>query len=77
MASGGVFPGGWRHVAAENDEAGRIATKIVMEQADRDFIRVLEDLIEILAKKGVVYIEDLPPSAREKILQRRMLRTKR
>jgi hypothetical protein len=61
----------------DNDETGRIATKIVMEQADREFIRVLEDLIEILAKKGVVYIDDLPPSAREKIMQRRMLRAKR
>jgi hypothetical protein len=62
---------------SEGDEAGRIATKIVMEQADREFIRVLEDLIEILARKGVVYIEDLPPAAREKVLQRRMLRAKR
>ena len=64
-------------MAAENDEAGRIATKIVMEQADREFVRVLEDLIEILASRGVVYIEDLPPAARDKILQRRMLRSKR
>jgi hypothetical protein len=58
----------------DKDEAAEIANKIVMEQADRDFVRVLEDLIEILAKKGVVYIDDLPPAAREKILQRRMLR---
>lgn len=57
-----------------NEEAGRIATKIVMEQSDREFIRVLEDLIELLARKGVVYIEDLPEPAREKVLQRRQLR---
>lgn len=58
------------------DETSRIATKIVMEQSDREFIRVLEDLIELLAKKGVVYLEDLPESAREKVLQRRQLRGK-
>jgi hypothetical protein len=58
----------------DNDETGRIATKIVMEQSDREFVRVLEDLIELLARKGVVYIEDLPESARDKILQRRQLR---
>jgi hypothetical protein len=58
----------------DNEETGRIATKIVMEQSDREFVRVLEDLIEVLARKGVVYIEDLPASARDKILQRRQLR---
>lgn len=61
-------------MADEKDEAGRIATKIVMEQSDREFVRVLEDLIDLLARKGVVYIEDLPEQAREKILQRRQLR---
>jgi hypothetical protein len=58
----------------DKDEAGRIATKIVMEQSDREFVRVLEDLIELLARKGVVYIEDLPESARDKVMQRRQLR---
>jgi hypothetical protein len=58
----------------DKEEAGRIATKIVMEQSDREFVRVLEDLIELLARKGVVYIEDLPESARDKVLQRRQLR---
>lgn len=41
-----------------------------LKQSDRDMIRVLEDLIEVLTAKGVFSITDLPPDAQAKLLNR-------
>lgn len=43
-------------------------------QADADFVRVLEDLIDVLLARHVITITDLPPQARHKLLNRRDLR---
>lgn len=43
-------------------------------EADLDFIRVAEDLIEVLIKKGVLRLADLPEEAQDKLMERRALR---
>jgi hypothetical protein len=42
--------------------------------ADLAFIRVVEDLIEVLMRKGVLALTDLPAPAQEKLMSRRALR---
>lgn len=43
---------------------------------DADFIRVVEDLIDVLIEKGVLRITDLPPGAQRKLTARKHLRGK-
>lgn len=43
--------------------------------SDLDFVRVLEDLVELLISKGVILFTELPESAREKMLARQRLRS--
>jgi hypothetical protein len=42
--------------------------------ADIAFIRVVEDLIEVLIRKGVLAVSDLPGPAQDKLMERRALR---
>lgn len=42
--------------------------------SDLSFIRVLEDLIEVLIRRGVIALSDLPAPAQDKLMQRRALR---
>ncbi len=42
---------------------------------DQDFVRVLEDVVELLVGKGVILFTELPPSAQEKMLHRQRLRS--
>lgn len=42
--------------------------------ADIAFIRVVEDLIEVLIRKGVLAVSDLPSAAQDKLMERRALR---
>ncbi|WP_439889338.1 tryptophan synthase subunit beta [Pseudomonas sp. MBLB4123] len=41
-----------------------------LQQSDLDMIRVLEDLITVLIRKGVVRITDLPEAAQSKLVGR-------
>ena len=41
-----------------------------LKQSDLDMIRVLEDLITVLIRKGVVRITDLPEAAQTKLVGR-------
>lgn len=41
---------------------------------DQSFIRVLEDLIELLIVRGVIRFTDLPDAAQVKMMQRQQLR---
>lgn len=41
---------------------------------DADFIRVLEDLIDVLLANGALRLTDLPPQALEKLNQRKQAR---
>ncbi|MGE5478769.1 MAG: hypothetical protein ACM3Q1_19115 [Bacteroidales bacterium] len=46
----------------------------VFAASDMAFIRVLEDLIEVLIRRGVIALSDLPEAAQDKLMQRRALR---
>ena len=43
-------------------------------QSDMDFVRVLEDIIEVLIDKGVILFSDLPGPAQKKFMSRRGMR---
>lgn len=45
-----------------------------LRSSDLEFVRVLEDVIELLVAKGVISFTDLPDAAREKLISRRSLR---
>jgi hypothetical protein len=45
-----------------------------LNQSDNDFIRVLEDLIDILLKKHIILLTDLPQAAQNKLLTRKKMR---
>jgi len=45
-----------------------------LDSTDQDFIRVLEDLVELLISKGVILFTDLPDSAQVKMMQRQRMR---
>lgn len=44
------------------------------ERLDAGFVRVLEDLIDLLLERHVLILTDLPPAAQEKWLARKQLR---
>jgi len=45
-----------------------------LRASDLEFIRVLEDLIEVLITRGVIQFTDLPDAAQDKLLGRKSLR---
>lgn len=44
------------------------------QASDLAFVRVLEDLIELLMDKGVISFTELPEAAQEKVMERQSLR---
>jgi len=60
------------------DESKRVGNepdpKDDLSKMDAEFIRVLEDLIDVLVAKGVINLTDLPPQALAKLNQRRSAR---
>ncbi|MFO1264308.1 MAG: hypothetical protein U1E84_13410 [Rhodoferax sp.] len=46
------------------------------DAADAEFVRVLEDLIDTLILKNVIYHTDLPAAAQKKLLARKGLRSR-
>ena len=44
---------------------------------DADFIRVMEDLIDVMLDKGLLRLTDLPPEAQRKLLARKDMRRRR
>lgn len=46
-----------------------------LDATDQDFVRVLEDVVELLINKSVILFTDLPDSAQEKIMRRQRLRS--
>jgi hypothetical protein len=46
-----------------------------IDATDQGFIRVLEDVVELLIEKGVILFTDLPESAQEKVMLRQQLRS--
>lgn len=45
-----------------------------LSELDADFIRVLEDLIDVLIANGTIRLTDLPPEALKKLNQRKHAR---
>lgn len=45
-----------------------------LSKSDLDFVRVLEDVIEVLMDKGVISFTDLPEPAQRKLMERQSLR---
>ena len=46
-----------------------------LDATDQDFVRVLEDVVELLIAKGLILFTELPDSAQEKIMRRQRLRS--
>lgn len=44
--------------------------------SDLAFVRVVEDMLEVLLEKGVLSFTDLPSAAQSKIMERKSLRAK-
>ena len=55
-------------------EFGRSSYLLLLRAADRNMIRVLDDLIEVLVSKNVIMLTDLPEEAREKLGKRQEVR---
>ncbi|MGM0826549.1 MAG: tryptophan synthase subunit beta like protein [Pseudomonadota bacterium] len=53
---------------AEDQEAERL------RQSDLEFVRVLEDVINLLMDRGIIRFTDLPEKAQTKLLDRQSLR---
>ena len=45
-----------------------------LSESDRDLIRVVEDVVDLLIDRNLLRFTDLPAAAREKLMQRRALR---
>jgi hypothetical protein len=72
-------PGQTEEVSSEDPElllfiSGDSVERQNFLRADLGFIRVLEDLIEVLIDKRVILLTDLPAEAQHKILSRGRLR---
>jgi hypothetical protein len=46
----------------------------IMDEQDKDFVRVLEDLVDVLIAQGVITMEMMPRQAAEKLERRRRMR---
>ncbi|KZX54818.1 hypothetical protein A3709_07240 [Halioglobus sp. HI00S01] len=46
-----------------------------LDETDQDFVRVLEDVVELLIDKGIILFTELPQSAQDKIMRRQRLRS--
>ncbi|MCE8014920.1 tryptophan synthase subunit beta like protein [Halomonas sp. MCCC 1A17488] len=58
---------------AEDGDADNLA----LSKSDLAFVRVLEDVINVLMDKGVISFTDLPEPAQQKLLERQSLRKRR
>lgn len=70
--------GASEEVAADNPEVLQFIherwRESQLNELDRDFVRVIEDTIELLIAKGVIMFTDLPPKVQEKMLRRKEVR---
>lgn len=47
-----------------------------LASTDLDFVRVLEDLLDVLIDKNILLFTELPPEAQQKVLARQLMRSK-
>ncbi len=69
-----LIPGFGGHEETEGIQVPQQFFGRVMEDQDQEFIRVLEDLIEVLVAQGVITLDMLPGRAAAKFQQRRSMR---
>ena len=55
---------------AQSPENGNQQALATLQKSDLEMVRVLDDLIYLLMRKGVIAITDLPPMAQVKLLNR-------
>src|SRR6056297_1108638 len=72
-------PGCPERVAADDEQLQRFLLALSgdsseLQASDHDFVRVLEDVLDLLIDKGVILFTELPTSAQEKIMLRQRLR---
>lgn len=67
---------GWAENAVLTDRAARRAARDALVALDRDCPRGLEDLIDLLAARGIVARADLPSALAEKIAAKAAARAK-
>jgi hypothetical protein len=48
-----------------------------LSSLDREFVRVIEDTLELLMTKELIMFTDLPPAVQEKMLRRREVRLRK
>ncbi|MDX5378713.1 MAG: tryptophan synthase subunit beta like protein [Halomonas sp.] len=53
------------------------AENLALSKSDLAFVRVLEDVINVLMDKGVISFTDLPEPAQQKLMERQSLRKRR
>ncbi len=51
-----------------------LAGQNTFDLSDRNFIRVLEDVVDLLMERDVIRLTDFPEAAQQKLLERRSLR---
>jgi len=55
-------------------EFGRDSYEMLLRAADQKMIRVLDDLIDVLVRKNIIMLTDLPDEARQKLGSRQDVR---
>lgn len=63
--------------AAETNELLRSATDSHFQSSDLEFIRVLDDVIDLLISKNIILFTELPEVVQEKYTQRTQMRERR
>ena len=67
-----IDPGAPELLAFIGDDEG--AQRAALRRSDLEFVRVLEDVIELLMNRGAISFTDLPAAAQEKLMARQSLR---
>lgn len=64
-------------VIAFLDKDGKLDSLIqLLSLSDLSIVRIIEDLIDLLVKKNVIMLTDLPEEARDKLKERKRVRKK-
>jgi acyl-coenzyme A synthetase/AMP-(fatty) acid ligase len=67
------LPQGDQAIAAFLTGVGK--QELALETSDKDLIRVLEDLVDLMVNKGLILFTELPVDAQQKIMNRQQLRS--
>jgi hypothetical protein len=56
------------------DGASEEETKTFLSKTDLEMVRIVEDLIDLLMKKNLILLTDLPAAAQQKLISRKRIR---